>query len=320
MNNHIFQKVNNENVAYWLGFLAADGSIHSNKLEIGLSAKDLSHLKKFKSFVGYEGSITERETLCTTNGKSYPSCYLTIRNNDIIDDLSQYSIVPDKSHQNIDFLSFIPEEYKIPFILGYFDGDGWFTNTEKNSAFGFCGNENLIKSISIYLKNYFNWDQFNCHQYSKSLITFYIATQSREKILQFINLYLSYKDRCDLLNRKQDIALNLKEKLEMAMQKAQQPKERIIKLNKICPICGKAFHGRSEQIYCSQVCVHKNQQKTERPNRETLKNEIRKFSFLQLGKKYGVSDNAIRKWCKAYNLPYKKSDINHYSAEEWINI
>ncbi len=26
---------------------------------------------------------------------------------------------------------------------------------------------------------------------------------------------------------------------------------------------------------------------------------------LQLGKKYGVSDNAIRKWCKSYNIDVK---------------
>jgi hypothetical protein len=24
---------------------------------------------------------------------------------------------------------------------------------------------------------------------------------------------------------------------------------------------------------------------------------------------YNVSDNAIRKWCKDYNLPYRKKDI-----------
>lgn len=34
-------------------------------------------------------------------------------------------------------------------------------------------------------------------------------------------------------------------------------------------------------------------------------------------KKHGVSDNAIRKWCKKYNLPYKKKDIKSYSDEEW---
>ena len=58
----------------------------------------------------------------------------------------------------------------------------------------------------------------------------------------------------------------------------------------------------------------------DRPSREQLKEEIRNNSFLALSKKYEVSDNAIRKWCKVYNLPYKKRDIDGYTEEEWYNI
>ena len=32
---------------------------------------------------------------------------------------------------------------------------------------------------------------------------------------------------------------------------------------------------------------------------------IKEKGFLQTGKVYNVSDNAIRKWCKYYNLPTK---------------
>lgn len=35
---------------------------------------------------------------------------------------------------------------------------------------------------------------------------------------------------------------------------------------------------------------------------------------------YGVSDNAIRKWCDAEKLPRKKTEINNYTDEEWANI
>jgi hypothetical protein len=33
---------------------------------------------------------------------------------------------------------------------------------------------------------------------------------------------------------------------------------------------------------------------------------LRENSFSALGRKYGVSDNAIRKWCKYYGIEYKK--------------
>ena len=51
-----------------------------------------------------------------------------------------------------------------------------------------------------------------------------------------------------------------------------------------------------------------------------MKEEIRKYSFSQLSKKYNVSDNAIRKWCKSYNLPYKTSDIKKIPDKIWKKI
>lgn len=44
---------------------------------------------------------------------------------------------------------------------------------------------------------------------------------------------------------------------------------------------------------------------------------IRSKPFTTLAKEFGVSDNAIRKWCKSENLPYKKTEIKNYSDEEW---
>ena len=52
-------------------------------------------------------------------------------------------------------------------------------------------------------------------------------------------------------------------------------------------------------------------------DREKIKMLIRNYSFLRIGKMYGVSDNTIRKWCIKYNLPKKKTEINSYSDSEW---
>ena len=54
--------------------------------------------------------------------------------------------------------------------------------------------------------------------------------------------------------------------------------------------------------------------------REELKNLIRTTPFTQIGIKYYVSDNAIKKWCDKFNLPRRKKDINSYSDEEWEKI
>jgi len=42
------------------------------------------------------------------------------------------------------------------------------------------------------------------------------------------------------------------------------------------------------------------QRKVERPSFQALKNEVAKLGYSGTGKKYGVSDNAIRKWLKFY--------------------
>ena len=51
--------------------------------------------------------------------------------------------------------------------------------------------------------------------------------------------------------------------------------------------------------------------------KEELKDLIRITPFTQIGKKFGVTDNAIKKWCDKYNLPRKVSEIKKYSDEEW---
>ena len=54
--------------------------------------------------------------------------------------------------------------------------------------------------------------------------------------------------------------------------------------------------------------------------REELKNLIRSTPFTTIGKRYGVSDNAVRKWCDKYGLPRKASEIKAYSEDEWTKI
>ena len=34
--------------------------------------------------------------------------------------------------------------------------------------------------------------------------------------------------------------------------------------------------------------------------------------MVDIGRKYGVTDNTVRKWCKSYKLPYKKEDIRKF--------
>ena len=91
-----------------------------------------------------------------------------------------------------------------------------------------------------------------------------------------------------------------------------------------CPLCGNLMSSHSticKSCHNQQNSDNAIKEKQEKGiTREFLKQEIRNKSFTQIGKEQGVSDNAIRKWCKLYNLPSKSSEIKKYSDEEWENI
>ena len=53
---------------------------------------------------------------------------------------------------------------------------------------------------------------------------------------------------------------------------------------------------------------------------ETKDLYMEKNTFLQIGKKFNVSDNTVRKWCDSYGLPRRVSDIKGYTDEEWEKI
>lgn len=55
-------------------------------------------------------------------------------------------------------------------------------------------------------------------------------------------------------------------------------------------------------------------------SREELKEMIRDIPFIEIGRQFNVSNNAVRKWCDKYNLPRTKNEINKYTDEEWILI
>lgn len=84
-----------------------------------------------------------------------------------------------------------------------------------------------------------------------------------------------------------------------------------------CKDCGKEIWRGS--IYCKD-CANKHQRYIDRPSRNELKRLIRIETFVALGKQFGVTDNAIKKWCDAYNLPRTKRDIKKYSDEEWKDV
>lgn len=74
----------------------------------------------------------------------------------------------------------------------------------------------------------------------------------------------------------------------------------------ICPICGLNYKSVSSKM-CVECRIKENVKNI--PPKEELEKLIYDIPFTRIGEMYGVSDNAVRKWCKKYGLPYRKNDI-----------
>lgn len=130
----IFDSIDTEEKAYWLGFIYADGYISSkdNSFEISLQESDYNHLEKFNIFSKHiKNNVSIREI--KSNNQIYKKCTWTIRNTHLHDTLNNYGCVPNKSlilqFPNINI--FKSKELIKHFIRGYWDGDGCLTYGDK---------------------------------------------------------------------------------------------------------------------------------------------------------------------------------------------
>lgn len=80
------------------------------------------------------------------------------------------------------------------------------------------------------------------------------------------------------------------------------------KVKYYCVECGVELVKQRKTGLCME-CYKKSLRTVERPDPEQLAQEIVDSSFLAVGRKYGVTDNTIRKWCIAYDIPKTKQEL-----------
>ena len=143
----IFEVIDNEEKAYWLGFLYADGYVrkrqYSSELRLKISEKDKEHLIKFKKFMSPDNIKIKNET----SGNS--RCVkVSINSKKIVSDLINLGCTNNKSKTIT--MPKIPDNLIDHFIRGYFDGDGWIIiDKNKKPAFGIIsGSIEMVKSIN----------------------------------------------------------------------------------------------------------------------------------------------------------------------------
>ena len=132
------------NMAYILGFLAADGSVgkDTNNIKVGLSSIDREILEKFYNEIGgrpIKDYITQ---------SGFPTSNWVFTSQHIKEKLSEYNIVPDKTF-TFTFPLKLDKQYWKDFIRGYFDGDGSISSAGPSAIrFQICAtNKDVLEKI-----------------------------------------------------------------------------------------------------------------------------------------------------------------------------
>lgn len=212
-NEHVFDVIDTEEKAYWLGFIFADGyvSLNSNNFEISLNGEDKVHLEKFNIFI--EGPIDKVKVGKVKCGNTIcKRCRWGSRSKHLKEVLISYGCVPQKSL----ILQFPSVSiFKSPslirhFIRGYWDGDGCLTWSNKEHTYlgiSVLGTEDFLTSMKEYLPLKFDYklgynndsdktrvlslfgkNGFELAKYLYSNCTIYLD-RKYEKYLEYCRLY-----------------------------------------------------------------------------------------------------------------------------------
>lgn len=199
INQDIFGKLDSDEKAYWLGFIAADGYIYDGTaycVGIGLAKRDLNHIEKFRDFLECDYKIVE--------DKSTNSYSLRVSNRKFCDDIRRLGIEERKSTKNYSLIANVPNKYKDSFIAGYFDGDGAIFSYLVKKRYkdkiyeNICyrvqidGNERTLNDIKKHLKENYEFDKVRIIPHSS---IFRIIWNRQKDVREFYKLYKKSKQK-----------------------------------------------------------------------------------------------------------------------------
>lgn len=155
LDSSVFNVINTEEKAYWLGFLMADGYNHetNNCVALRVQSIDRPILERYKEFLKTDCPIYTFNRVTKTNKLNKEYCEVSICSYKISEALSRLGCVQGKTY-TLEFPN-IPEYLYNHFIRGFFDGDGCISITKRKDRtehslqyqLNFVGKESVILKI-----------------------------------------------------------------------------------------------------------------------------------------------------------------------------
>lgn len=150
LNEQYFDVIDNQDKAYILGLLYADGCVtDKNGILLSLQEKDKDILYKINDLLESDRDLKYKEYNKKNNNWSNQYC-LSIVNKHMAEQLCRLGVVPRKS-LILKFPGWLSDDLYPHFIRGYMDGDGTIARAEKRAML--IGTEDFCNSLAIFLKN-----------------------------------------------------------------------------------------------------------------------------------------------------------------------
>lgn len=163
--NENYFNTESSNMAYILGFIAADGTIRekSNEVKITLSSVDKEILEKIREELNSGRPLREYE-----DNKGYSKIELDFTSPIIKEKLKEYGIVPQKTSLLKPPYK-LDEKYMPDYIRGYFDGDGSVSKTGYHNNGLEFRIVSASKEILIFFEDFFykKYNQSKSHIYPR---------------------------------------------------------------------------------------------------------------------------------------------------------
>lgn len=212
----------NEQSAYWLGFIMADGHIRYTKtkyntsekyLQILLARKDEEHLIKFLSDIKCNVNISKGKI--ELNGKVFLNSSVRIRNISIVERLIDLGVNPSNKSNNEIIPKIFTEliigntdiskpQYLRDFIRGLFDGDGCISPYFQNGILHCSWSIVSSKEVCDFLSNLFK-EKFDINMTVLEDTGIWKIETSTDESIDKIMKWLYEDIDCRCLKRKQDI-------------------------------------------------------------------------------------------------------------------
>lgn len=141
INEHAFDVINSEHVAYWTGFIYADGSVYKNSLSVSLKEADREHVATLASFLDSNRPLYHDKRLRAIK-MDVTHAYLAKR-------LVKLGIVARRPN-HVSMITATPPRMIRHLLRGFWDGDGC-VGKNPNDGISFCGRLPFMEWIRGHL-------------------------------------------------------------------------------------------------------------------------------------------------------------------------